>query len=254
MSVRSGHGFPHRQRAASVGSYQPGAVGPGNQYGEKSRTGLRYRRGYLDSATRCPDQPALPLNGDSDHRPPGKTGFVGFDIPGGNTLAQNYHDSVQIDFSNAPHVCVDILTRFSDPGFYVNAICADGNRDLGRRLDKFTDLAYGQTAPTHIYTLEATTDGPKQSLAINGIENASVTDGTLTTGQLELAVLNSDISMKSVVLSDYSYTPSLPCRRAHCLRHLHSLILGCGGVGRRDYTNFVYRLRMSGRESHWGGR
>jgi hypothetical protein len=115
---------------------------------------------------------------------PGKTGFVGFDLPGGNTLAQKYHVSVRIDFSNASHIYVDILTRFSDPGYYVNAICADGNWDLGRRLDKFTDLAYGQIAPTHTYMLVATTDGPKQSLAIKGIEKASVSDGTLTAGQI----------------------------------------------------------------------
>src|SRR5260370_8077707 len=86
-------------------------------------------------------------------------------------------------------------------------MCADGNWDGGRVSGKFTALAYGQIAASRTYTLEATTDGPKQSLTINGIEKASVTDGTLTTGHIELEVVNRDISTKSVVFTDFSYTP-----------------------------------------------
>jgi hypothetical protein len=218
---------------------------------------------------------------------PKKLGSVGF-FPPGNTLVQNYRVSVHIDFSSAPHACVGILTRFSNPGFYENAICADGNWDLGRVSDKFTALAYGQIAPTRTYTLEATTDGPKQSLTINGIEKASVTDGTLTTGHIVLEVVNRDISTKSVVLSDYSYTPlpkstsiatpafSLPPSAVLAFRdpltsagrwknqpadahgttcqfvqggyqvqvRQKNWIDDCGGVGRRDYTNFVFEVHM----------
>jgi hypothetical protein len=138
---------------------------------------------------------------------PKKFGSMEFDSPE-FTQAQNYRVSVQVDFSRFPDGCVFILTRLSDPGFfYQNAICADGSWNLGRNLDKFTALAYGQIAPTRTYTLEATTDGPKQSLTINGIEKASVTDDTLTTGHIVLEVLNRDISTKSVVLSDFSYDP-----------------------------------------------
>jgi hypothetical protein len=122
---------------------------------------------------------------------------------------QNYRVSVQVDFSSAPRACIGILTRFSETGYYENAICSDGSWYLGRSSDKFIVLAYGQVALARTYTLEATTAGPKQSLTINGIEKASVTDGALTTGNILLEVLNEDISTKSMVLSDYSYTPLL---------------------------------------------
>jgi hypothetical protein len=218
---------------------------------------------------------------------PKKFGSMEFGSPEENQV-QNYRVSVQIDFSSAPHACVVILTRFSDPGFYENAICADGNWDLGRSLDKFTALAYGQIAPTRTYTLEAMTDGSKQSLTINGIEKASVTDSTLTTGHIVLEVLNEDISTKSVVLSDYSYTPlpnstsiatppsyippsavlafrdplTSPGRWKNQPVGAHGTacqfvqggyqvqvaqkdwIGDCGGVGRRDYTNFVFEVHM----------
>ena len=238
-----------------------------------------------------PDAPislrCLPKKGTQITVLPKKFGSMEFGSPE-ITQAQNYRVSVQIDFSSAPHACVGILTRFSDPGFYENAICADGNWDLGRSLDKFTALAYGQVAPTHTYTLEATTDGPKQSLTINGIEKASVTDGTLTTGHIVLEVVNRDISTKSVVLSDYSYNPlpkstaiatpafSLPpsailafrdplkspgrwknqpadahgttCQFVHGGYQVQvtqkNWIDFCGGVGRRDYTNFVFEVHM----------
>ncbi len=137
---------------------------------------------------------------------PGKIGLVDFLHPEMNQV-QNYRVSVHIDFSSAPHVCVGILTRASGTDYYENAICADGAWELGRSSDKFTALAYGQVALARAYTLEATTDGPKQSLTINGIEKASVTDATWVTGSIELGVLNNATSTKSVVLSDYSYTP-----------------------------------------------
>ncbi len=135
-----------------------------------------------------------------------KSGYVGF-LPPGNTLVRDYRVSVQIDFSSAPHVCIGILTHFSGTSYYENAICADGTWVLWRVSDKFTPLASGQITQARTYTLGAETDGPKQSLTISGIEKASVTDGALTTGDIELEVFNDDISIRSVVLSDFSYTP-----------------------------------------------
>jgi hypothetical protein len=137
---------------------------------------------------------------------PKKPGYVGF-LPPGNTLVRDYRVSVQTDFSSAPHACIGILTRFSGTSYYENAICSDGTWVLWRVSDKFIPLASGQVAQARTYTLGAETAGPKQSLTINGIEKASVTDGALTTGDIELQVFNEDISTRSVVLSDFSYTP-----------------------------------------------
>ncbi len=118
----------------------------------------------------------------------------------------DYRVSVNIDFSNAPHTCIGILTRFSGISYYGSAICADGAWILWRDLDKITTLAQGHVALARTYTLGAETDGPKQSLTISGIKKASVTDGALTTGYIELEVFNADSIPKSVVLSGFSYT------------------------------------------------
>jgi len=136
---------------------------------------------------------------------PKKPGYVGF-LPPGSTLVWDYRVSVNIDFSNAPHTCIGILTRFSGISYYGSAICADGAWILWRDLDKITTLAQGHVALARTYTLGAETDGPKQSLTISGIKKASVTDGALTTGYIELEVFNADSIPKSVVLSGFSYT------------------------------------------------
>jgi hypothetical protein len=208
---------------------------------------------------------------------------VGF-LPPGNTLVRDYRVSVQIDFSSAPQACIGIHTRFSGTGYYENAICADGTWVLWRVSDKFTALASGQVALARTYTLGAASDGPKQSLTISGTEKASVTDGTLTTGDIQLEVSNDDISTRSVVLSDFSYTPlpnstaiatpassavlafkdplTSPGRWQNQPVGVHGItcqfvqggyqvkvaqkgwIGNCGGVGHQDFSNFVFEVHM----------
>jgi hypothetical protein len=217
---------------------------------------------------------------------PGKTGFLGFIAPTPELpQAQNYRVSVQVNFSGPPSICVSIYTHDS----YQNVVCANGFWELVRHSGNSpTILAQGSVAPASTYTLAATTDGPKQSLAINGVEKASVSDGTLTTGHIDLGVFNSATSNKSVVLSNFSFMPlprststatpafSLPPSAVLAFRDpltspgrwknqpadahgrtcqfvqggyqvqvtQKGWIDGCGGVGRRDYTNFVFEVHM----------
>ena len=216
---------------------------------------------------------------------PGKPGFLGFIAPE-LPQAQNYRVSVQANFSGPPSICVSIYTHDS----YQNVVCANGFWELVRHSGNSpTILAQGSVAPASTYTLAATTDGPKQSLAINGVEKASVSDGTLTTGHIDLGVFNSATSNKSVVLSNFSFMPlprststaapppfSVPPSAVLAFRDpltnpgrwknqpadahgtMCQFVQGgyqiqvtqknwidhCGGVGRRDYTNFVFEVHM----------
>jgi len=216
---------------------------------------------------------------------PGKTGFLGFIAPE-LSQAQNYRVSVQVNFSGPPSICVSIYTHSIS---YQNVVCANGLWELVRHSGNSpTILAQGSVALAGTYTLAATTDGPKQSLAINGIEKASVSDGTLTTGSIDLGVFNSANSTKSVVLSNFSFMPlprststatppfsvsssavlvfrdplTSPGRwknqPANAYGTTCQFVKGgyqvqmtqkgwvddCGGVGSRDYTNFVFEVHM----------
>jgi hypothetical protein len=218
---------------------------------------------------------------------PKKFGSVGFLSPEIWHI-QNYRVSVQVDFSRFLDGCVSILTRFSGTAYYEHALCADGTWELGRSSDTFTTLAQGQAALARTNTLEAATNGSQQSLTINGIQKASVTDSTSTAGSIQLGVFNKSTRTKSVVLSDFVFTPlphrtstaaspfSVPSSAVLAFREpltspgrwknqpadargtICQFVQGgyqvqvrqkdwigdCGGVGHRDYTNFVFEVHM----------
>jgi hypothetical protein len=152
---------------------------------------------------------------------PKKLGLVGFGTPE-IKQAQNYHVSVQVDFSRFPDGCVGILTHFNGTPSYANSVCANGSWWL-YSIDEAANttlLKKGEVTPARTYTLEATTDGPDQRFAINGLTVATFSSvasamsndkqaATTGVGDIQLTLENFGSGKESVILSDFVFTPLL---------------------------------------------
>ncbi len=130
-------------------------------------------------------------------------------IPPSGVFTQNYRVSVQVDFSHLLGGCVSIETRATSVENYSNLICYDGSWGIHRMVGKAeTILALGAFRRATSYTIEATTIGANQRIAIDGTELGSVSDTTLTTTMsVNLRIYNFGSSMGSVIFSNFVFTP-----------------------------------------------
>lgn len=142
-----------------------------------------------------------------------QTNFVGFTPPGTfGSLPNNYRATVRVDLGGVPGTtsgCAGFGSRLSGRGEYEGIVCSSGAWAL-RRVDQAqittTVLASGFTAPSQNYTVSLTADGDTQSLAVNGVQVASVTDATFETGSFGLVVVNLTVDPETAAFSDFTFT------------------------------------------------
>ncbi|MBF6592134.1 MAG: hypothetical protein IVW57_16615, partial [Ktedonobacterales bacterium] len=130
-------------------------------------------------------------------------------VPPSNAFAPNYRVSFHVDLSGMRTGCVFLAMRSSSAGSYEHAVCTINSYAI-LRSDAKTPLASGPLPGPlgTAFTVEATANGPTQSLAIDGQPVKSVTDGTYTTTTaFHLWLVNAATAPASAVLSAFHYTP-----------------------------------------------
>lgn len=130
--------------------------------------------------------------------------------PPGSIYPANYSVAVRADMSAMRDGCAEILTRDEGTGFYILGICTDGAWHIFRyNIDtgKADILKAGKVQPARSYSLTATVNGSRQTLAIDGIAVGQTTDSTLQGGEAELLVSNAGTQTGSVVFSDFVFAP-----------------------------------------------
>jgi hypothetical protein len=130
-------------------------------------------------------------------------------IPPSGVFTQNYQVSVQVVFSHLSKDCASIETHSTSAGYYSNLICYDGSWGIQRTVGKSdTILALGAFRQATSYTIEATTIGTNQRIAIDGKELKSISDTALaTTESINLGITNFGSSISSVIFSNFVFTP-----------------------------------------------
>jgi hypothetical protein len=157
--------------------------------------------------TRCLPQGLAVSEGASENY----IGSISFYWLSGNFPA-NYKVKARIDVSGLAGGCAGLVTRIDGQSLegYNFSICADGSWQIERydSNGKLHQLAQGQVAQHSAYTVEATSNGPSQSLALDGAQVGSVSDKTYTTtDHLELFVSPPQGSAGSAVFSNFVFTP-----------------------------------------------
>ena len=143
--------------------------------------------------------------------------WIEFSAPGapGITDSQKYTVSVHVNLSKAPDSCATIATHLvffaqNPTTFYISIICSDGHWGIGMVDESKSSpiwLAQDKVAQASAYTIEATTNGANQRLAIDGKEVASVSAVDLTNGSIALDLANSGTGKEVAVFSDFVFTP-----------------------------------------------
>ncbi len=137
-------------------------------------------------------------------------GRVSFYWLNGNFPA-NYKVKARIDVSGLNAGCAGIVTRTDEQaGGYVFIVCSDGSWQI-LSFDsngKGHQLAQGQVAQRSTYNMEATSNGPIQSLSLDGAQVASVSDKTYTTtDHIELTLSLPQGSAGTAVFSNFVFMP-----------------------------------------------
>lgn len=124
----------------------------------------------------------------------------------------NYKVKAQIDVGKLNSGCAGVTTRTDDHAAgYTFYICSDSSWQI-YRYDSAGgsghQLANGSVAQHSSYTLEATSNGPTQSLSLDGVQVSSVNDKTLTaTDHIELSMYADQGTAGTVVFSNFVFTP-----------------------------------------------
>src|SRR5579859_2644081 len=139
------------------------------------------------------------------------SGSVSFYWLNGNFPA-NYKVQAHIDVSALNDGSAGFLTRtdeLSSQGYYFS-IHADGSWQIESydSSGNVHQLAQGQVPPRSAYTLEATSNGPTQSLALDGVQVGTVSDKTYTTtDRIDLFISPTQGSAGIAVFSNFIFTP-----------------------------------------------
>jgi hypothetical protein len=139
----------------------------------------------------------------------GRAGELGFTPPGG-TFPADYRVSVTANLRRLPGGCVEVGTRMVGVSGYRDAICADGDWSIDESDGSAQPaLARGTVAKAASYTLEVTTDGGEQSLAVNGVTVARVRNTSLaaTAYLLIAAGGGGGPAGSTIMLTDFAFTP-----------------------------------------------
>ena len=137
-------------------------------------------------------------------------GRVSFYWLNGNFPA-NYKVKAQIDVSGLNGGCAGVVTRTNEQaGGYVFLVCSDGTWQI-EIIDSNGNghqLAQGQVTQRSSYSMEATSNGPIQSLTLEGAQVASVSDKTYTTtDDIELTLSPLQGSAGTAVFSNFVFMP-----------------------------------------------
>ncbi len=137
-------------------------------------------------------------------------GRVSFYWLNGNFPA-NYQVKARIDVSGLNGGCAGIRTRTGEQtGGYVFLVCSDGAWQI-EIIDSNGNghqLAQGQVTQRSSYSMEATSNGPIQSLSLDGVQVASVSDKTYTTtDDIELTLSLLQGSAGTAVFSNFVFMP-----------------------------------------------
>jgi hypothetical protein len=183
---------------ASAGSYFAARPGPGCDPGAAQWAMLD----PLYAGVGC--QPTGTSLAVSAKVPPGELAFT----PPGGTFPADYSVSVRANLRQLPGGCVEVGVRMVGVNGYRDSICADG----GWSMDEFDGsaqpvLADGAVQQAGSYTLESTTDGDEQSLAVNGVTVARVRNASLAATAYVLIAAGGGVRSGSAVLSDFAFTP-----------------------------------------------
>jgi len=137
-------------------------------------------------------------------------GSVSFYWLNGNFPA-NYKVKVRIDVSRLNGGCAGIDTRTDEQaGGYAFLVCSDGSWQILNYDSNGNEhqLAQGQVAQRSSYSMEATSNGPIQSLSLDGAQVASVSDKTYTTtDHIELTISLPQGSAGTAVFSNFVFMP-----------------------------------------------
>ncbi len=137
-------------------------------------------------------------------------GRVSFYWLNGNFPA-NYKVKARIDVSGLNGGCAGIGTRTGEQaGGYAFFVCSDGTWQIISYDSNghAHQLAQGQVAQRSSYNMEATSNGPIQSLSLDGAQVASVSDKTYTTtDHIELTLYRPQGSAGTAVFSNFVFMP-----------------------------------------------
>jgi hypothetical protein len=137
-------------------------------------------------------------------------GRVSFYWLNGNFPA-NYKVKARIGVSGLNGGCAGFVTRTGEQaGGYVFLVCSDGTWQI-EIIDSNGNghqLAQGQVAQRSSYSMEATSNGPIESLTLDGAQVASVSDKTYTTtDDIELTLSLLQGSAGTAVFSNFVFMP-----------------------------------------------
>ena len=137
-------------------------------------------------------------------------GRVSFYWLNGN-FPTNYKVKARIDVSGLNGGCAGIGTRTGEQaGGYAFFVCSDGTWQIISYDSNGNahQLAQGKVAQRSSYSMEATSNGPIQSLALDGVQVASVSDKThTTTDHIELTLARPQGSAGTAVFSNFVFIP-----------------------------------------------
>ncbi len=123
----------------------------------------------------------------------------------------NYKVKAQIAVSGLNGGCAGIRTRTGEQtGGYAFFVCSDGTWQIISYDSNGNGhhLAQGQVAQRSSYSMEATSNGPMQSLSLDGAQVASVSDKTYTTtDHIELILFHLQGSAGTAVFSNFVFMP-----------------------------------------------
>jgi hypothetical protein len=134
-------------------------------------------------------------------------GLVNFYGYSDQTLPPDVEVSVQIDGLTAG--CAGVLTRGHDIPGYVFEICTDGSWFIyGYSPSDGTGstLLAGSITTSRIYTLIASSSGPKETLTVNNTEVGSVVDNTTLQGGYVGLLVDDTVSANSATFSHFVLT------------------------------------------------
>lgn len=130
-------------------------------------------------------------------------------LPPNGQVGTDYSVSVHIDISQIPTGCAGVLTRFSARGGYENTFCDDGTWII-RRINQNGSqlvLAAGLMPKRKVADLGAIASGANQRLTVNGTLIATVSDATMTQGQIYLRLADNGLRPAAAQFSNFTYIP-----------------------------------------------
>jgi len=129
-------------------------------------------------------------------------------LPPSGFSSENYRISVQVTFSSRFDGCAGIFTRSSAAGRYLTVICGDHSVEIIKQGDHASSIIYlNYVGRALTYTIAAVSQGPDQSVYVNGTEIGAVTNAAFAkTEYIGLGIVNSSRSAQAVVFSSFSFT------------------------------------------------